>query len=99
MRMTYSHRHVRKVGALGQVIQAAALLKTAKAYRLRTYVVLCLMTVSLPSRLGADGDVAGPVVVGEGLPERVGLARLADPAAVRDVVATMFGYPGIRSGK
>ena len=39
------------------------------------------------------GDVAGLVIVGEGLPGRAGPARLVD-RGTRDVVAGAFGYPG-----
>jgi hypothetical protein len=42
----------------------------------------------------SGGDVAGLVVVGEGLPALAGPARLADPAALRDVAAGVFGFPG-----
>ena len=47
-----------------------------------------------PSSGVSGGDVAGLVVVGDGLPGRAGPARLADPAAVRDVAAGVFGFPG-----
>ncbi len=47
-----------------------------------------------PSSGVSGGDVAGLVVVGEGLPARAGPARLIDPAAIRNVVAGVFGYPG-----
>ena len=47
-----------------------------------------------PSSGVSGGDVAGLVLVGEGLPGRAGPARLADPATVRDVAAGVFGYPG-----
>ena len=42
----------------------------------------------------SGGDVAGLVLVGEGLPGRAGPAQLTDPATVRDVTAGVFGYPG-----
>ena len=47
-----------------------------------------------PSSGVSGGDVAGLVLVGEGLPGRAGPARLTDPATVRDVTAGVFGYPG-----
>jgi vWA-MoxR associated protein C-terminal domain len=41
----------------------------------------------------SGGDVAGMVVVGEGLPAEAGPARLIDLAALRDVAVRVFGYP------
>ncbi len=40
------------------------------------------------------GDVAGLVLVGEGLPIGAGPARLADRASLRGVEVDVFGYPG-----
>ena len=47
-----------------------------------------------PSSGVSGGDIAGLVVVGEGLPRRAGPARMANPAPLRDVVTGVFGYPG-----
>jgi hypothetical protein len=40
------------------------------------------------------GDVAGLVLVGEGLPVGAGPARLAETGDVRDIEVAVFGYPG-----
>ena len=47
-----------------------------------------------PSSGFSGGDVAGLVLVGEGLPEGAGPARLIDPANHRDAALKVFGYPG-----
>jgi WD40 repeat protein len=47
-----------------------------------------------PSSGVSGGDVAGLVLVGEGLPTRAGAARMIDPASVRDLAVSVFGYPG-----
>ncbi len=47
-----------------------------------------------PSSGVSGGDVAGLVLVGEGLPGRAGPARVTDPATLRDVAVGVFGYPG-----
>ncbi len=48
-----------------------------------------------PPVLGvAGGDVAGLVLVGEGLPVGAGPARLAEAVDVRDAEVDLFGYPG-----
>ena len=56
----------------------------------------CAVEAWVPPPLSgvSGGDVAGLVVVGEGLPERAGPARLTDPMTARDVRAWVFGYPG-----
>jgi hypothetical protein len=42
----------------------------------------------------AGGDVAGLVLVGEGLPAGAGPVRLAEAVDVRDAEVDLFGYPG-----
>jgi hypothetical protein len=42
----------------------------------------------------AGGDVAGLVLVGEGLPVGAGPARLAEVGDVREAEVAVFGYPG-----
>lgn len=52
-------------------------------------------TWSPPPPDGVSGaDVAGLVLVGEGLPEGAAPARLADPQPHRDITVSVFGYPG-----
>jgi hypothetical protein len=49
-----------------------------------------------PPVLGVvGGDVAGLVLVGEGLPAGAGPARLAEVVGVRDAEVDLFGYPGV----
>ena len=47
-----------------------------------------------PSSGVSGGDIAGLVLVGEGLPRRAGPAQMTDPATVRDATAEVFGFPG-----
>ena len=47
-----------------------------------------------PSSGVSGGDIAGLVLVGEGLPRRAGQAQMTDPATVRDATAEVFGFPG-----
>ena len=42
----------------------------------------------------SGGDVAGLVLMGEGLPAGAGAARLIDATAMRDTAVQVFGYPG-----
>jgi WD40 repeat protein len=42
----------------------------------------------------SGGDVAGLVLVDEGLPARAGVARLIEAVAMRDTAVQVFGYPG-----
>ncbi len=46
-----------------------------------------------PERGVSGGDVAGLVLVGEGLPKGAGSARLSGQASRRDPVVEVFGYP------
>ena len=50
--------------------------------------------VTPPVAGATGGDVAGLVLVGEGLPEGAGPARLAEAEDLRDVEVAVFGYPG-----
>jgi Trypsin-like peptidase domain len=56
----------------------------------------CAVQAWVPPPLSgvSGGDVAGLVLVGEGLPGRAGPARLVDPVTARDATAGVFGYPG-----
>lgn len=47
-----------------------------------------------PALGGSGGDVAGLVLVGEGLPAGAGPARLAEAVDVRKAEVDLFGYPG-----
>lgn len=42
----------------------------------------------------SGGDIAGLTLVGEGMPEGAGSARLIHSATLRDVAVYVFGYPG-----
>jgi hypothetical protein len=52
------------------------------------------MWVPPPASGVAGGDVAGLVLVAEGLPAGAGPARLADAVGVRDAEVDLFGCPG-----
>jgi Trypsin-like peptidase domain len=47
----------------------------------------------------AGGDVAGLVLVGEGLPAGAGAARLAEAVDAREAKVDLFGYPGEPPGR
>jgi WD40 repeat protein len=47
-----------------------------------------------PASGASGGDIAGLVLVGEGLPALAGPARITNSTAVRDVMTGVFGYPG-----
>jgi hypothetical protein len=52
------------------------------------------MWVPPPASGVEGGDVAGLVLVGEGLPVGAGPARLAEAVDVREAEVNLFGYPG-----
>jgi WD40 repeat protein len=56
----------------------------------------CRVAVWVPPPVSgtAGGDVAGLVLVGEGLPAGAGPARLAEAGDVRGAAVDVFGYPG-----
>ncbi len=56
----------------------------------------CRVAVWVPPPVSgtAGGDVAGLVLVGEGLPAGAGPARLAEAGNVREAEVAVFGYPG-----
>jgi hypothetical protein len=56
----------------------------------------CRVAVWVPPPVSgvAGGDVAGLVLVGEGLPVGAGPARLAEVMDVREAEVDLFGYPG-----
>jgi hypothetical protein len=55
----------------------------------------CRVAVWVPPPVSgtAGGDVAGLVLVGEGLPTGAGPARLAEAGDVREAAVAVFGYP------
>jgi hypothetical protein len=81
-----------KPGAADQIRVEFPILGDADGAPLRT----CRVQAWTPPALSglSGGDVAGLVLVGEGLPAGAGAARPIDPGAKRDTPVEVFGYPG-----